>query len=135
MNALAKHVLKNPRMSHSTNECLCQCSELVSVLFERNAGAIHQVVANLESISSGSATLLCEEEIESTTPISFCAKGHDLYGSVESTEFDSVLGWFTTVKLDRSSVWHRRMFVPNHFLALSQSEVSEVTTPVTSNAR
>jgi hypothetical protein len=131
---LAQYLLSIVLMSYSTNECLYQCSELVSVLYERNPGVIHQVVANLEAVSSGSATLLCEEKIQSRTPISFCAKGHDLYGSVESSALDSVLGWFITIKLDRSSRWHSRMFVPNHFLALSQSASSDVTTHVTSNA-
>src|SRR5450755_4710198 len=72
---LAQYLLSIVLMSYSTNECLYQCSELVSVLYERNPGVIDQVVANLEAVSSGSATLLCEEKIQSRTPISFCAKG------------------------------------------------------------
>jgi len=122
-------------MSRPMNGCRYLCSELVSVLYEDHAGHTHQAVANLEEISSTEAILLTEEQPPSGLPISFCAKQHDLYGVVESSELHPELGWFVKVKLAGSSRWHGRMFVPEHFIALCQSTFSDVTEDVTSRVR
>src|SRR5690349_2053874 len=122
-------------MSYSTNERQYLCSELVSVLYEDASRQTHQAVANLEEISSSTATLLSEEKLESGRPISFCIKDHDLYGIVESSIFDPILGWFSKIKLDRLSRWHGRLFVPEHLFALCASTMLDVTTEVTARLR
>src|SRR5581483_8319156 len=94
------------------------CSELVTVLYEDRHRNTRRIVANLEEISPDSAVLLTEERLEPSLPITFCSREHDLYGCVESSCADEVLGWFTTVRLDRSSRWNGRWFLPGHFLSL-----------------
>jgi hypothetical protein len=111
-------------MSHPSKECRYLCSELVSVVYEDHSRAIHQAVGNLEEISSTGATILFEERLESGLPLSFHAKGYDLYGIVESSDIDDDLGWFVKVKLESTSRWSGRMFVPAHFLALCASAFS-----------
>jgi hypothetical protein len=122
-------------MSHPIDRCRYLCSELVHVLYEDHTGNTHQAVANLEEISSAEAILLVEEKPPSGLPISFSAKNHDLYGVVESSHLHPILGWFIKVKLDRSSRWHGRMFVPEHFIALCRSTSYDVTEDVTSRVR
>jgi hypothetical protein len=122
-------------MSHATHEQRYLCSELVSVLYEDASRHTHQAVANLEEISASTATLLSEEKLDLGRPISFSIKDHDLYGVVESSVFDPILGWFSKIKLDRLSRWHGRLFVPEHLFALCASAMSDVTTEVTTRVR
>lgn len=107
-------------MPHQSDQCRLLCSEFVSVLYDDRSRETHQAVANLEEISSTEAVLLSEQELEPGIPISFCAKEHDLYGVVQSSSFDAILGWFIKVALDASSRWHGRLFVPEHFIALCE---------------
>jgi hypothetical protein len=105
-------------MANPEQASRCLCSELVSVLYEDSSRRTHRTVANLEEISSDTAALLSELPVAVETPISFTVKDNDLYGIAESVEYDPLLGWFTTVRFDRSSRWSGRRFVPEHFLAL-----------------
>jgi hypothetical protein len=112
------------------------CSELVSILYEDVNGRVHQTTANLEDISSGSAELLLFDNIlQPGLALSFCSKDHDLYGVVQSCEQDPILGWFARIRLDKSSQWSGRKFIPEHFLPLrsgSEREVHELV-PVRSS--
>jgi hypothetical protein len=94
------------------------CSELVSVLYEDSSRQTRSMVANLEEISPDSAALLSEQPFAVGTAISLMLKNNDLYGITESNEYDPILGWFTTIRFDRSSRWSGRRFVPEHFLVL-----------------
>lgn len=114
-----------------TNERRYMCSELVSVLFEERSGKIRNFTANLEDIGRTGATLLCERRVTAGTPISFCAKGRDLYGVVAASTRDPLLGWLVEIKFDPFSRWHPRLFVPQHFLALSASGRDEPIEDVT----
>jgi hypothetical protein len=105
----------------SLDDCNYQCSELVSVLYEDSSQNTHEAIANLEEISAKTATLLFENQPASGAAISFRANGHDLYGVIESTDRDPILGWFAKIRLHRLSRWSARMFVPEHFLALCAS--------------
>jgi len=103
------------------------CSELVNVLYEDRQKNVHQTTANLEDISSNSAELLLFDNIlQPGTAISFCAKDHDLYGVVQSCEQDSILGWFARIRLDKSSQWSGRKFIPEHFLPICSAFEPEV---------
>ena len=103
------------------------CSELVSVLYEDHQKNVHQTTANLEDISSNSAELLLFDNIlQPGTAISLCAKDHDLYGVVQSCEQDPILGWFARVRLDQSSRWSGRKFIPEHFLPICSASEPEV---------
>src|SRR5258707_13567737 len=106
------------------------CSELVSILYEDRDRNVHQTTANLEDISSGSAELLLFDNIlQPGLAISFCSKDHDLYGVVQSCEQDPILGWFARIRLDKSSQWSGRKFIPEHFLPLrtdSEQETHEL---------
>ena len=106
------------------------CSELVSILYEDSDRRVHQTTANLEDISAGSAELLLFDDIlQPGSAISFCSKDHDLYGVVQSCEQDPILGWFARIKLDKSSQWSGRKFIPEHFLPLrtdSEQETHEL---------
>jgi hypothetical protein len=119
-------------MQHQT-EPRYLCSELVSVLYEDRRHNVHQTTANLEDISPNSAELLLFDNIlQRGTAISFCAKDHDLYGVVQSCEQDPILGWFARVRLDQSSRWSGRKFIPEHFLPIcsaSELEVQELVQP------
>lgn len=112
-------------MSPSLDQNRYQCSELVKVLYEDRFGKTREAVANLEEISSRSATLLFEDKIDPGLPISFCVKGHDMYGLIESSAADPTLGWFIRIRLNQFSRWCGRLFVPEHFLALCASARSE----------
>ncbi len=102
------------------------CSELVSVLYEDRQKSVHQTTANLEDISANSAELLLFDNIlQPGLAISFCAKDHDLYGVVESCEQDPVLGWFARIRLDKSSRWSGRKFIPEHFLPMHSASEPE----------
>jgi len=90
----------------------------VSVLYEDGSRQTHSTIANLEEISRDTAALLTEDRLASGTAISLTLKESDLYGVVESNEYDPILGWFATIRFDRSSRWSGRRFVPEHFLAL-----------------
>src|SRR6266851_5241466 len=109
------------------------CSELVSVVYEDRQKNLHQTTANLEDISSNSAELLLFDNIlQSGSAISFCAKNHDLYGDVQTCEQDPVLGWFARIRLDKSSQWSGRKFIPAHFLpicSVSDPETHELLEP------
>lgn len=94
------------------------CSELVSVLYEDRSRRTRATSANLEQISSEYAVLLSDDCPQPGDPIAFDAQGHDFYGTVESIELDDTLGCFTKVKLEATSRWNGRVFVPEHFLAL-----------------
>jgi len=112
------------------------CSELVSVLYEDRDRNVHQTTANLEDISSGSAELLLFDNIlRPGLAISFCSKDHDLYGVVQSCEQDPILGWFARIRLDKSSQWSGRKFIPEHFLPLRSGSESEVHQLVPVRAR
>ena len=76
------------------------------------------MMANLEGISTNSATLLCDEELEPGKPIVFCSKGHDLYGVVASRTFEPLLGWYVTLRLERSSRWTPQWFLPEHLFPI-----------------
>jgi hypothetical protein len=103
------------------------CSELVSVLYEDRQKSVHQTTANLEDISANSAELLLFDNIlQPGLAISFCAKDHDLYGVVESCEQDPVLGWFARIRLDKSSRWSGRKFIPEHFLPMHSASEPEI---------
>jgi len=65
-----------------------------------------------------------EERLEPGLPVSFQARGHDLQGVVESSDFDQHLGWFVQIELDSNSPWSALMFVPEHFLALFEPAFS-----------
>jgi hypothetical protein len=105
-------------MSHDSKECHYLCSELVTVMYEDHFHGIHEAVANIEEISTTEATLLVEESLEPGLPVSFQARGHNLQGVVESSEFDPDLGWFLQIEFDSTSPWSSLMFVPEHFLAV-----------------
>jgi hypothetical protein len=94
------------------------CSELVNVLYEDSSRQTQSTIANLEEISPETAAVLSEQPLAVGTSISLTLKSNDLYGVAESVEYDPLLGWFTTIRLDRSSRWSGRQFVPEHFLAL-----------------
>jgi hypothetical protein len=95
------------------------CSELVTLLYEDHFHCVRQTSANLEEISATHATLLVDEALEPGSPVSFYAKSQVLHGIVESGEFDQILGWFVKIELNSASRWDVRMFIPEHFLALS----------------
>jgi|SRR5579884_136100 len=97
------------------------CSELVSVLYEDRSRKTRQTMANLEEISTDSALLCLEESVQRGRAISFRVKHYDLYGVVESCVSDPVLGYFVTVKLDKSSQWSEKWFTPEHLLSLWKS--------------
>jgi hypothetical protein len=102
------------------------CSELVNVLYEDRHKNFHQTTANLEDISAKSAELLLFDNIlQPGLAISFCAKDHDLYGVVQSCEEDPVLGWFARIRLDNSSRWSGRKFIPEHFLPICSTPETE----------
>jgi len=114
-------------MQHLDDSPRYLCSELVNVLYEDRQRQVHQTTANLEDISSGSAELLLFDDIlQPGLPISFCAKDHDLYGVVQSCEQDPILGWFARIRLDKSSRWSGRKFIPEHFLPLRSTSEPEV---------
>jgi hypothetical protein len=100
------------------------CSEMVTVLYEDRSRRTAEKTANLEEISSKTATLLLDEPLDPGQPISFTARGFDLYGEVESQDQDAILGWYVKIRLSRFSRWCGRMFVPEHFLALCASSAS-----------
>jgi hypothetical protein len=118
---------------HETDDPRYLCSELVSVLYEDRQKNIHKTTANLEDISSNSAELLLFDNIlQPGSEIAFCAKDHDLYGVVESWKQDPILGWFARVRLEKSSQWSGRKFIPEHFLpicAASEPEAQEIRQP------
>jgi hypothetical protein len=105
-------------MANRKQTSRCLCSELVSVLYEDSSRQTHSTIANLEEISPDTAALLSEHRLAVGAAISVTLKDMDLYGITESNEYDPILGWFTTIRLDRSSRWSGRRFVPEHFLAL-----------------
>lgn len=102
-------------MDHS---CHYLCSELVTVIYEGHPGELHQTTANLEEISSRSATVLLGEKPRKGSPICVTVKGHDLFGVVLSQSYDRLLGWFVTLRLDANSVWRKEWFSPRHLLAV-----------------
>ena len=118
---------------HDTDNPRYLCSELVSVLYEDRQKKIHQTTANLEDISFNSAELLLFDNIlQPGSAISFCAKDYDLYGVVQSCEQDPILGWYVRIRLDKSSRWNGRKFIPEHFLpfcSASEQEVHEHAQP------
>lgn len=105
-------------MSTQSDDFRFLCSEQVKVLYEDESWNTHCTVANLEGISSNSATLLLDERPQPWRPIAFSLKGQDLYGIVESIDVDEVLGCFATIKLDSPYRWRNQSFLPDHFLAL-----------------
>lgn len=114
-------------MPYLTDNPRYLCSELVNVLYEDRKGNVHQTTANLEDISAGSAELLLFDNIlQPGSAISFCPKDHDLYGVVQSCEEDPILGWFARIRLDKSSQWSGRKFIPEHFLAICSVSDPEV---------
>ena len=117
-------------MQHLDDNPRYLCSELVSILYEDGNREVHQTTANLEDISSGSAELLLFDNIlQPGLAISFCSKNHDFYGVVQSCEQDPILGWFARIRLDKSSQWSGRKFIPKHFLPLrtgSEQETHEL---------
>jgi len=110
------------------------CSELVDMLWEDCFGATKGSVANLEEISSTEAALFTEDKIEPGAPISFCAKGHCLYGIVESSAFDPYLGWFVRITLAPASRWRGQLFVPEHLFPIGVRHLVAVTEDVTVSA-
>ena len=108
-------------MSYQSDALSYLCSELVSVLYADQSRNTRSTIANLEEISAYFATLLSDQRPQAGRPIAFSAKGHDLYGTVESIDVDETLGCFTKVKFDPMCRWHERLFVPKHFLALCAS--------------
>ncbi len=98
-----------------------QCSELVKVLYEDHFGQTRETIANLEEISPKAVTLLCDDPLGPGLPLSISVKNHALYGFIQSSVLDPILGWFVTVNLDKCSRWCGRWFVPEHFLALCAS--------------
>jgi hypothetical protein len=105
-------------MSNPAHDHTFLCSELVSVLYETQAGRTRSAIANIEEISASSATLLSDERLPEGKPVAFAAKGHTLQGTVECIEKDEMLGYFAKVKFDPASRWQGRLFIPEHFLAL-----------------
>jgi len=114
-------------MPHLDDNPRYLCSELVSVLYEDRQKNVHQTTANLEDISAGSAELLLFDNIlQPGAAISLCSKDHDLYGVVQSCEQDPVLGWFARIRLDKSSRWSGRKFIPEHFLPMHSATQPEI---------
>lgn len=105
------------------------CSELIPVLYEDISGVTRRLIANLEEISTQSALVLVESEMERGCSVAMSIKGHDLYGHVESCSHDEMLGWFVKVHLHRDSHWSGRRFLPEHFLALSIPDVPAIEEP------
>ena len=123
-------------MQHLDDTPRYLCSELVNVLYEDRQRQVHQTTANLEDISSGSAELLLFDDIlQPGLPISFCSKDHDLYGVVQSCEQDPILGWFARIRLDKSSRWSGRMFIPEHFLSIRSASEPEIPELVPTRTR
>jgi hypothetical protein len=114
-------------MSHVANQPRYLCSELVNVLYEEPSLILNQIVANLEEISSTRATLFVEERLEPGSPVSFHAKGHDLNGFVESSEFHEIIGWIAEIRFDPDSRWDVQMFTPDHSLPIAERVYSEET--------
>lgn len=107
-------------MRHSGDRAY-QCSEIVTVFYEHDLRT-QQIFANLEEISSRSATLLCEQHLSPGHPVAICIKGRDLYGIVASTTYDSILGWFAVVCLEKSSQWSPQWLLPDHALQMGVLE-------------
>lgn len=105
-------------MSHPANEPRYMCSQLINVLYEDRSLILNQTVANLEELSSTHATLLIEERLAPGSPVSFHAKGHDLNGFVESSEYHEILGWIVEIELEPASQWNAKMFLPDHSLQI-----------------
>ena len=101
-------------MMRPTNDRFYLCSEIVTVLYEDDFHNTQQTLANLEEISSRSATLLCEQHLEPGHPVAICLKGHDLYGIVACAKHERLLGWFIVVCLESSSQWSPQWFLPDH---------------------
>jgi hypothetical protein len=106
------------------------CSELVSVLYEDGLQNTRQTLANLEDISSHSATLLCDEHLEPGLAVALRSKEHDLYGIVASATFDRLLGWYVVLRLDLSSRWTRQWFVPEHLVCVGAAPIIEANEPI-----
>jgi hypothetical protein len=103
------------------------CSELVTVTYERQPGEIRQTVANLEEISTDTATVLLEEEPRLGASISLAIQGRDLFGVIASRVCDATLGWFITVTLDAASHWSRDWFTPTHLLDTCRNSLEGLT--------
>ena len=100
------------------HRCQYLCSELVTVTFEEAPGEIRQHHANLEEISTESAVVLLDEEPRLGAAISIALSSCDLYGTVVARMFDTVLGWFVTIRLDAASMWNRLSAPPKYLLEL-----------------
>jgi len=112
------------------DDCRYLCSEMVSVLYEDRFRSTRRAIANLEDISTRTATLLCDQEIEPGQPVAFCSKGHDLYGVVSSSACEPLLGWYVTLRLQPASRWSPQWFQPEHLFPVSVAKESEANDPV-----
>jgi len=85
-------------------------SQLVTVIYEPQPGEFCQAMANLEEISTTSATVLLQQRPRLGSPISLVIKGHNLFGVITSSLYHATVGWLVAITLDAESTWRREWF-------------------------
>jgi len=116
------------------------------VTYQERPGEIRQTTANLEEISTNCALVLLEKKPKLGCAIRLQIPGRDLFGVIQSSEPDMILGWFVEVALDAGSLWRPEWFSPQHLIdigassrkaarrtkvpTLESSKITEKTAPV-----
>ncbi len=107
--------------------CQFLCSELITVTYEEQPGEIHQATANLEEISTARAVVLLDEQPKLGSSISLAIQGHDLFGVINATIHDDILGYYAVITLDSASQWSRDWFSPNHLFPACECSHEGIT--------
>jgi hypothetical protein len=87
------------------------CSQLVKLNFLGR-----RQTANLEEIGEDTAVVLSERPVPLGAKLRIDCGMHTLEGIAGACTFDTVLGFFVHIRLDRASRWSPRRFAPRHLL-------------------
>jgi hypothetical protein len=97
------------------------CSEIVSVARLSGRRSAKTLDGNLEEIGQRSALILMQDAVPPGTRVEVKGKTHNLKGFVRRCTFDKLLGFFVDIRLDATSLWSEKWFVPEHLFALCPS--------------
>jgi hypothetical protein len=106
-------------MQRSRDEVRMLCADMVQVCWKDPSGSKHKVAALLEDISRSGMCLQFESPVSVGIKVHVECPGEKMAGTVRYCVYREI-GYFVGVELEKTTLWSRKQFEPQHLLDLQE---------------
>jgi len=106
-------------MQRSRDEVRMLCADMVNVCWKDPSGNKHKVAALLEDISRSGMCLQFELPVSVGIRVHVQCPGENMAGTVRYCVYREI-GYFVGIELEKTTLWSRKHFEPQHLLDLEE---------------